>query len=265
MNIPRPSLAICSSLLPSGLVESTMRPRQSIWSPLNLSLRRRRGCDGSLSHPARRRAPTDKWLLLAVMAVGLVLTSYGILLGMILATGTDPTRGASRRGEKRPLSIPGVSFVSCLDSIPLRWRIVASLPQNLLNARSRPCGRAPSAGLPGGRWTPTSSRREERRHGTGAGRSSKPVPHRQSRRNSGFPSGGTSDRLLKRDAQASLGLDRGRAPSLRTYCDGLVQGCPLPLGASRRSMREVDGPVAFVRSATLPARTDPRGGLQHTT
>jgi signal transduction histidine kinase len=46
----------------------------------------------------RRRSGDErqqiKWLLLAVMAVGLVLTYYGILLGIILATGTDPTQGA---------------------------------------------------------------------------------------------------------------------------------------------------------------------------
>jgi signal transduction histidine kinase len=46
----------------------------------------------------RRRSGDErqqiKWLLLAVMAVGLVLTYYGILLGIILATGTDPTKGA---------------------------------------------------------------------------------------------------------------------------------------------------------------------------
>jgi signal transduction histidine kinase len=34
-----------------------------------------------------------KWLLLAVMAVALVLAYYGIILGIILATGTDPTQG----------------------------------------------------------------------------------------------------------------------------------------------------------------------------
>jgi signal transduction histidine kinase len=46
----------------------------------------------------RRRSGDErqqiKWLLLAVMAVGLVLTYYGILLGIILATGTDPSQGA---------------------------------------------------------------------------------------------------------------------------------------------------------------------------
>jgi signal transduction histidine kinase len=46
----------------------------------------------------RRRSGDErqqiKSLLLAVMAVGLVLTYYGILLGIILATGTDPTQGA---------------------------------------------------------------------------------------------------------------------------------------------------------------------------
>jgi signal transduction histidine kinase len=46
----------------------------------------------------RRRSGDErqqiKWLLLAVMAVGLVLTYYGILLGIILATGTDPSHGA---------------------------------------------------------------------------------------------------------------------------------------------------------------------------
>ncbi|MGA9161233.1 MAG: GAF domain-containing sensor histidine kinase [Actinomycetota bacterium] len=35
-----------------------------------------------------------KWLLLAVMAVALALAYYGIILGIILATGTDPTQGA---------------------------------------------------------------------------------------------------------------------------------------------------------------------------
>ena len=35
-----------------------------------------------------------KWLLLAVMAVALALAYYGIILGIILATGTDPTHGA---------------------------------------------------------------------------------------------------------------------------------------------------------------------------
>jgi signal transduction histidine kinase len=35
-----------------------------------------------------------KWLLLAVMAVGLALVYYGIILGIILATGTDPSQGA---------------------------------------------------------------------------------------------------------------------------------------------------------------------------
>ena len=35
-----------------------------------------------------------KWLLLAVMAVGLALAYYGIILGIILATGTDPSQGA---------------------------------------------------------------------------------------------------------------------------------------------------------------------------
>jgi signal transduction histidine kinase len=35
-----------------------------------------------------------KWLLLAVIAVGLALAYYGIILGIILATGTDPSQGA---------------------------------------------------------------------------------------------------------------------------------------------------------------------------
>jgi signal transduction histidine kinase len=35
-----------------------------------------------------------KWLLLAVMAVALALAYYGIIVGIILATGTDPTHGA---------------------------------------------------------------------------------------------------------------------------------------------------------------------------
>jgi signal transduction histidine kinase len=35
-----------------------------------------------------------KWLLLAVMAIAMVIAYYGILLGIILATGTDPTQGA---------------------------------------------------------------------------------------------------------------------------------------------------------------------------
>jgi signal transduction histidine kinase len=35
-----------------------------------------------------------KWLLLAVSAIALVLAYYGIILGIILATGTDPSQGA---------------------------------------------------------------------------------------------------------------------------------------------------------------------------
>jgi signal transduction histidine kinase len=46
----------------------------------------------------RRRSGDErqqiKWLLLAVMAVGLMLAYYGVLLGIILVTGTDPSQGA---------------------------------------------------------------------------------------------------------------------------------------------------------------------------